>query len=156
MRSANEVWDTIAALVTATLQRSNSIDAETVAAELAAFRPGAIALIAAGYLDRLELTLIADSLRLTLSTASGDSAATALADENLNSVAGATSASDWRLHVPSPGSMGTLVEGVVKPLQHITTQKPRAEAKTANTQATGTQKPAPLIDLARLDPAKRT
>ncbi len=150
VRTAAETWTTIRDLVAATVGRSEIIDRESVVAELDSATPAAIALIAGGHTDRLDVTLVAAELQLAVRTVSGTGAFRALDDENRNAVPGAATAETWTLHIPRPEGLAELIDDVIADTIHLSTDQPSAGHDSGN-QATA----AAHIDLTRLDPTRR-
>ena len=147
-RTASGCWNAVADLIAATLGRSSIIDQADVAATLTAITPAGRALIAGGHLDRDPITVVAEPLRLTIGTISGESSLAAIGDENLNPAPGAATASEWIVYLPIPAGVASLVEEVASGVPHVATGAPPAE----NGDAT---KAAMTIDLNRLDPQSR-
>lgn len=150
VRTAAETWTTLCDLVADTLDRSASIDRESVVTELDRATPAGVALVAGGHTDRLDVTLVAADLRLTVRTVSGADAFRALDDENLNAVPGAATAENWALHLPRPEALAGLIDDVIADTSHLGTGQPSTNDESED-QAT-----AALIDLTRLDPTRRT
>ncbi|MGH2705751.1 MAG: hypothetical protein ACRDJ4_11835 [Actinomycetota bacterium] len=85
----------ISELIAATPDRSGDIDGDEVRHELDAAALAGTALIAAGYTERADISVVAAPRRLTIRTIAGADAFRAEADENLNPVPGAATANDW-------------------------------------------------------------
>lgn len=149
-RTTAATWQAITELIVCTLDRSSDLNGEQVRAELDQVKPAAAALIAGGYTNREALTLRAGTLYLKITTCSGTDALKDLEDENTNPVPGAATATDWTLHMPCPDSHADLLAEVLADLEHVTTDNPPAE--TTSTEANASP---PVIDLTRLDPARR-
>lgn len=124
VRTAYEAWTVISKLVTDTLERSPSIDAPSARRTLERLTTAGLALIAPGHLDRQPLTLVAEPLRLTIGTVSGELAFRALEYENLNPVPGAANATDWVLYIPCPDPLAPLIDSVVDGLEKVSSESP--------------------------------
>lgn len=149
-RTTAATWHAITELVVCTLDRSSDLNGDQVRAELAQVKPAAVALIAGGYTNREALTLRAGPLYLKITTCSGTDALRNLEEENANPVPGAAKATDWTLHLPCPDGHASLLAEVLADLGHVTTDTPPAETKSTEASAS-----PPVIDLTRLDPARR-
>lgn len=150
VRTAAETWTVIRELIANTLDRSDQIDGDEVRGVLDSAAPAGVALIAAGYTGTADLTVVAAPLRLTIRTVVGTDAFKAEAEENLNPVPGAATASAWMVYLPNPTGLASLIEEAVAVLEHLSAEPPPAEASTANSST------ATTIDLRRLDPSRRT
>lgn len=151
VRTAAETWTTIRDLVADTVGRSETIDRESVVAEVDSATPAAIALVAGGHTDRLDITLVAAELQLAVRTVSGTDAFRALGDENLNAVPGAATAETWMLHLPRPEGLAELIDDVIAENSHLSTDQP-STSRDSDNHATA----AAHIDLTRLDQTRRT
>ena len=150
VRTSAETWDAIRELIAATLARSEHVDGAMVRRTLDHAAPAGTALVAAGYTGGADITLVAAPLRLTIRTVGGYEAFKAHADENLNPVPGAASAQDWTVYLPSPAGLSALGDDVIEGAEHLSSGPPPQEAQeSANTST-------PVIDLRRLDPARRS
>lgn len=147
-RTASECWNAVAELIAATLARSPSIDEAGIATTLASLTPAGRALVAGGHLDREPVTLVAEPLRLTVGTVSGERALIAIEEEKPGPVPGAATATGWTLYLPAPPGLAPLVEEVASGVPHVIVGAPPA----APIQATKTTS---TIDLTRLDPRVR-
>jgi hypothetical protein len=150
VRTAAETWTAISNLIASTLDRSPNFSSAHVAAHVESAAPAGRALVAAGYLDRSNLTLIAGPLRLTIKTVSGETAFRALEDENPNPVPGAATCDAWMLYLPTPPGLATLVTEVAAEAEHISSDDPPSDVDATDTKA------AAVIDLRRLDPTLRS
>lgn len=128
-RTAAEAWQTICDLLGDTLERSSSIERADVDAALEPLDQIARMLISAGHLEGHELVLVAGELWLEISTVSGGPALTL--EENLNSVPGGASATEWTLHVPQVEPMAKLVRTAVKGHEHLSADEPAVPAQSA-------------------------
>ncbi len=93
-------------------------------------------LIAAGHLESAPLILVAGDLRLEITTVSGDQAFSL--EENLNPVPGGATATEWTVHLPSDGPLGTAVRDVVAASEHLSGDLPKtssAKSSLAETDA---------------------
>lgn len=149
-RTTAATWQAVTELVICTVSRSSDLDGDQVRAELDQVKPAAVALIAGGHTNREALTLRAGPLYLEITTCSGTDALKNLQDENANPVPGAATATDWTLHLPCPDGHAGLLAEVVADLEHVTTDEPPAETKSTEANSS-----PPVIDLTRLDPARR-
>lgn len=147
VRSPAQAWDSITALVAATLERSNSIDLFDVSEAMSTAAPAGLALIAGGHLDREPLTLVAGEVHCTISTVSGTTAFDV--DENLNAIPGAASATSFTVHLPCPDPHGDLVRCVAGKSPHLSTGEPSEPAVEA-----AANKGQGIIDLAALERAR--
>lgn len=150
-RTAAETWDAMCSVFASTLARSTNIDQADVVATLSSLTPAGLALVAGGHLDRTPLTLVADPLRLTVATVSGERALTVVDNENPNPVPGAATCTDWTLYLPTPTGLASLITEVAAGVPHTTAGEPPAATDAAD--AAG--KTATTIDLTRLDPRAR-
>lgn len=144
VRSPAQAWDTIAALIAVTLERSASLDPADVSEAMSAAAPAGLALIAGGHLDRERLTLVAGDVHCTITTVSGTPAFDV--DENLNAIPGAASATGFTVHLPCPDPHGDLVRSVAGKSPHLSTDEPPAPAAEA-----AASKGHGIIDLAALE-----
>ena len=145
IRTAQAAWEVMTELITLTLERSSEIDTDTASRTLDALSPVALALVAPGHLERQPLTLVAQPLRLTICTISGERAFRTFEDENLNPVPGAATATDWTLHVPCPEALASLINSVVGDLENVSTDLPSTENNADSGTSTNL-----TIDLNRL------
>ncbi len=150
VRTAAETWEAIAELVAVTLDPSTTMDVEDVRRTFDAVAPAGLALVAAGHLDRMPLTVIAPPLHLTIGTVTGEAAFRALEDENLNPVPGAATADSWMLYLPRPAGLAGLVDEVAKGVSGVSTAEPPAAS------AIGAPRSATTVELRRLDPEQRS
>lgn len=149
-RTVGATWDAITDLVVETLGRSPTIDGLVVREAFGSIAPGGQALVAAGHLDKLRITVVADPLRLTIGTVSGAAAFRALEDETVGPVPGAATAEAWTAYLPRPSGLARLLDEVVEGIDHVSTAAPPAEAAEARTSS------ALSLDLRRLDPINRS
>ena len=149
-RTVGATWDAITDLVAETLGRSPMIDSAVVRQAFGSIAPGGQALVAAGYLDKLRITVVASQLRLTIGTVSGEAAFRALEDEPVGPVPGATTAEFWTAYLPSPDGLARLIEEVVEGIANISTAEPPTEAADAKSPSSMS------FDLRRLDPTNRS
>ncbi len=151
VRTAADTWGVICELIAVTLDRADGIDGNDVRRVLDGAAPAGTALIAAGYTDTADVTVVAAPLHLTIRTVSGTDAFKAEADENLNPVPGAATAQAWMVYLPKPAGLASLIEDGVAMSGQLSAEAPpspaAADAKTASATA---------IDLRRLDPSRRT
>jgi hypothetical protein len=138
-RVTSETWDVIAQLITDTLARSPHIDTAEVTDVLATAAQVGRPLLAGGHLQANPLTLVAAELRLDITTVSNDAALSL--EENLNPAPGAATATDWTLHLPAEGPLGTAVKAVTEGCEHLSHEPPEAATSSASRTHLG-----PLID----------
>ncbi len=137
-RSASEVWTAIADLVRDTLAPASEIDEAAARDEVMGIIGVGRALVSAGHFEHEPLTLMADPLRLDITIVSG-TAATRL-HENLNTVPGAATATDWTIHLPAEGAMAAWISDAVADSTHLTTEPPpvlRESAALATSAGSG-------------------
>lgn len=151
VRTAAETWTVVRELIADTLDRSDVIDGDQVRRVLDAAAPAGVALIAAGYTGTADVTVVAPPLRLTIRTVAGTDAFKAEADENLNPVPGAATATEWIVHLPKPAGLSSLIDEAVDTSTHLSAEPPPMEVATASSASA-----SPTIDLRRLDPSRRT
>jgi hypothetical protein len=133
VRAASESWQVIGQLVQDTLERSEHISATDVGDAMQIAAQAGRMLIAAGHLESAPLILIAGDLHLEITTVSGDQAFSL--EENLNPVPGGATATEWTVHLPSDGPLGTAVRDVVASSEHLSADKPKvASAKSSLTE----------------------
>jgi hypothetical protein len=147
-RSASAVWTTIADLVRDTLAPASEIDEAAARDEVMSIIGVARALISAGHLEHEPLTLIADPLRLDITVVSGTAATTL--HENLNTVPGAATATDWTIHLPAAGAMAEWISGAVADSAHLTTEPPPVLKESAALAASSASGDFDAAALARL------
>lgn len=128
-RCASATADLVVVMLTETLAAASSLDSEAVARELDAVHGAARMLIAGKHLAERALVLRAHPLRLEITVATGDKAASV--DQNLGKVPGAASATDWTLHVPAPAPIGDWIADAVRALDHVTIDAPSAITEPA-------------------------
>lgn len=148
-RNPAQAWDVVCDLLASTLSRSPNLDQATIATSLSSIVSAGRALVATGALTREPLTLVAEPLRLTISTVESDGALDLLEDENLNPVPGAATATDWTLYLPAPDGLANLVVSDAAGVPHVSIEPPPEEAASSKAaQPT-------VVDLRRLDPRAR-
>lgn len=129
IRSAVEAWKVVATLVADTLERSPTVEAGTVAIELANLDGLAPAMIAGGHLESKGLVLCDIGLHVTITVVTADAALGV--QENLNPVPGGAGATDgWMLYIPLPGALDASVEAVAKRSVHLSVEPPPKSAPT--------------------------
>lgn len=136
VRRASESWQVIGQLVQDTLARSEHISATDVGDAMRIAAQAGRMLIAAGHLESAPLILVAGDLRLEITTVSGDQAFSL--EENLNPVPGGATATEWTVHLPSDGPLGTAVRDVVAASEHLSGDLPKtssAKSSLAETDA---------------------
>ncbi len=143
VRSADQTWTVISALVRDTLTRSASIPAADVDAALTAAATVGRPLIAGGHLNNHPVVLVTDDLQLSITTVSGTKAFAV--EENLNPVPGAARATQWTLHLPAPDPLGSLVAVAVTGVAHLSVE-PAPTTPGTQTAAGGPTRPSLRID----------
>lgn len=127
LRASTETWDVIEEVISATLGASPHIDSAEVRAALQAARPVGQHLVAGGYLKKSPIILIADPLRLDITTVHGDEALKH--EEDATKVPGAAEASDWMIHLPTPDPLAEIVREVAKSNKHLSSEKPSEQSE---------------------------
>lgn len=140
-RSATDSWQTLAALIRDSVDRSEQIETAEIDSSLETARGVGTLLIAGGHLDRHPITVVAGDLHLSLTTVSGDSALTL--EENLRPVMGATKADNWTVYLPTPEPLGSAVREAANQDSNLSADDPPASA--AKSEASGS-----LLDTAAL------
>jgi hypothetical protein len=149
-RTAGETWATISTLVADTLGKSSSITESAVTTVMNDLSPAGLALVASGHLQKHPLTVVAEPLYLTITTVEGEEAFSAMDEENLSPVPGATTATTWKVYLPSPVGLSDLVAEVVAGSEHASAASPPSESVTKEASASNG-----AFDLRRLDPKNR-
>lgn len=151
-RTPADAWAAIAELVTATLDRSNSIDTTTVGQAMEQLRPAGVALIAAGHLSRQPLTVVAAPLTLDIWVVSGEAALELADTEDLAPVRGAATATVWTIHLPRPDGLAALIDEVTDAVDPATTATATTRATASGQAAAPTTTTGDVVDLRRLTP----
>ena len=141
-RSASATWQVITDLVADTIAASAALSRSDAEQAMAIAAPAGRMLIAGGHLDRHPLTLVAGQVHCEITTASGTAALTA--EENLNPVPGAASATTYTLHLPAPDPLAAVVAAAVAGHPRLSDAAPSAP------EARGAGGAGPLIDLGAL------
>ncbi len=149
-RTAGETWDTIAAIVGVTLERSPNIDRSTVDATMSAGGGVGRMLISGGHLESTPIVVTAGQLWLEITTVSGDRALTI--EENLNPVPGAATADDWMVHLPAAGPIAKIVKNSVKADDHLSSDEATAPTGSEKQAAAGALNEAALASWAQERP----
>lgn len=150
IRTADEAWEIVCQLLTATLERSPAIPAGSVTTALFPLRGLAPALIAAGHLESNGLVLIDVDIHVSIFIMTADAALTV--DENLNPVPGGAGATaNWMLHLPPVAPLGPVLTAAVKDSPHLSTAPPPTSAPIAKAAARAGESP---IDLEALRSAE--
>ena len=134
VRAASESWQVIGQLVQDTLERSEHISATDVGNTMQIAAQAGRMLIAAGHLESAPLVLVAGDLHLEITTVSGDQAFSL--EENLNPVPGGATATEWTVHLPSDGPLGTAIRDVVAACEHLSADKPKAASAKSSLKET--------------------
>jgi hypothetical protein len=142
IRSAADVADAIVDLIASTVDASPHIDTDEVRSELAAAVPALALLASGGHLVGEALVLTAADLRLVINVPVGEAALAAT--ENIAAPRGAATATDWSLHLPTPGGMAALAKSAASACTHVSIDP--APTATARSEAAT----SPGIDLTRL------
>lgn len=142
------MWTTIADLVRDTVAPASEIDEAAARDEVMGIIGVGRALVSAGHLEHEPLTLIADPLRLDITVVSGTAATTL--HENLNTVPGAASATDWTIHLPAAGAMAGWISDAVADSTHLTTEPPPVLREAAALTASAASGDFDAAALARL------
>lgn len=116
----------IIGLVAATLDRSPSLDADEVRAELDAAEAALGLLAVGGHLRRGELVLMTSGLRLRIDVPVGEDALAAT--EYTDTPRGAATADDWTLHLPVPDTLASVVKAASKSCPHVSIEPAPTEA----------------------------
>lgn len=135
------VAEAIIELIAETLAASPHINAEDVKSELASSTSALALLAGGGHLRDGDLVLIAATLRLQLEVPVGESALDA--EANTNPPRGAATAEDWRLHLPVPEVLASLVHAAATTSTHVTTDAAPEDAPSTASKAVS-------VDLGRL------
>lgn len=122
LRASTEAWIVIEEVISATLGASPRIDSAEVRAALQAAKPVGQHLVAGGYLRKSPIILVADPLRLEITTVHGDEALRH--EEDATKVAGAAEATDWMIHLPTPDPLAQVVREVAKSNKHLSSETP--------------------------------
>jgi len=141
IRSGTDVADAIVDLIASTVDGSPHIATAALRSELAAAVPALALLASGGHLVEGALVLTAADLRLVINVPIGEAALAAI--ENIAAPQGAATATDWTLHLPTPGSMAALAESAASACTHVSIDP--APTATARSEVT-----AAGIDLTRL------
>lgn len=133
----------VVGLVAETLDRSPSLSAVEVQAELEAATAALGLLSVGGHLRRGELVLVVPGLRLRIDVPVGEDALGAT--EYVDPPRGAATATDWSLHLPRPGSLVAIVNSAARNCPHVSVEPAPAEAPPRQGRSV-----ASSIDLSRL------
>lgn len=147
IRSASDAWRTAVSLISNTLERSDAIDAGSVAVELACLDGLGPALVAGGHLQDKGLVLVDEGLHLTIVLPTADAALDI--DENLNPVPGGAGATkDWTLYVPDVEPLATALSDTAAKSSHVSLKTPPSEESKSSVTARSA-----LLDVAALQKA---
>lgn len=133
VRPADEAWIVIVELIADTLDRSAAIERADV---LDAFGVAGVIgprLVAARHLEKSPVVLVADPVHLSVYTVSGVEAISI--EENLGPVPGGSSASTWRVHLPSPEPLNADITAAIAGSDHLTTETPPSAAVKSTASA---------------------
>ncbi|MGH3873627.1 MAG: hypothetical protein ACRDSR_19310 [Pseudonocardiaceae bacterium] len=137
LRSATATWQVITDLVADTIAKSPNLSRDDAERAMSVAAPVGRILIAGGHLDRCPVILIAGTVHCEITTISGTTALTA--EENLNAVPGAATASTYTIHLPAPDPLQAAVAAAVSGHDRLSD----AEPSPAHTHAASV---SPLID----------
>jgi hypothetical protein len=107
VRSATATWQVISQLIADTIATSASCTEQDAQAAMQAAAPVGRMLIAGGHLDRTPVVLVAGPVHCEITTVSGTSALRA--EENLNAIPGAASATTFTIYLPAADPLTGLV-----------------------------------------------
>jgi len=141
VRGASATWQVITDLVADTVAPSAALSRAEAEQAMSVAAPAGRMLIAGGHLDRHPLTLVAGLVHCEITTVSGAAALTA--EENLNSVPGATAAESFIIYLPSPEPLGAAVSAAVAGHARLSDAAPVAGPLAAASSG-------PLIELGAL------
>ena len=130
-------------LVIETLDRSPSLDADEIRAELDAAATALGLLGVGGHLRRGELVLVTPGLRLRIDVPVGEDALAAT--EYADPPRGAAAAADWTLYLPVPDSLSAVVNAASRSCPHVSHEAAPADVATRQDRSA-----ADTIDLSRL------
>ena len=133
----------IISLVATTLDRSPSLNADAIRAELDAAEAALGLLAAGGHLRRGELVLVTPGLRLRINVPVGEDALAAT--EFTDAPRGAATADAWTLHIPAPETLATVARAASKSCPHVSVEPAPTEAPPRKDTVA-----ASTIDLSRL------
>ena len=142
VRSASTTWQVITDLVAGTVAASATCTRSDVEAAMRAAAPAGRMLVAGGHLDNLAVVLIAGAMHCEITTISGTQALNA--EENLNVIPGAGTASTFTIYLPAPAALKQVVADAVKGHPRLSDASPPTAA-TATTSSG-----ASLVDTAAL------
>jgi hypothetical protein len=127
----------ISDLVADTVAQSCALSRDEAMEAMSAAEAVGRMLIAAGYLQRHPITLVAGKVHCEITTVSGTAALTL--EENLTPVPGAAGSDDFTIHLPSPAPLEEQVKSAVDGHARLSDAVPPApETKAVNS--------GPLID----------
>lgn len=128
VRRASETWEAIGELILATLDRSPNIAANEVMAAMNAACSVGRALVAGGHLEKHPVVVVADPVYLIITTVSGVAATNF--EEDLGSVPGGATATDWTIYLPTPDPLGDIVRSALAGVVHLSADDPPGESIT--------------------------
>lgn len=132
-RSAGEVWRTITTLLADTLERSDAVERVDIEEAMEAAAGVGRQLVSGGHFRKNPLVLIAGEMWLEIETVSGNGAFDL--NENLSPVPGATTVSDWTLHLPQVEPLAKLVRKAAKENEHLSAEEPKVKSTAASKSA---------------------
>lgn len=111
VRSASATWQVITDLIADTVAVSATCTRDDAEAAMRIAAAAGRMLIAGGHLDRLPIVLIAGTVHCEITTISGTPALNA--EENLNIIPGAATATTFTIYLPSPNPLAAVVADAV-------------------------------------------
>ncbi|MEU5903788.1 hypothetical protein ABZ780_05380 [Micromonospora sp. NPDC047467] len=143
VRSASDTWQVITDLVADTIAVSATCSRQEAEAAMQAAAPAGRMLIAGGHLDRRPLVLVAGTVHCQITTVSGTPALRA--DENLNIIPGAATATTFTIYLPAAEPLAQVVTDAVARHPRLSAGEPPAPQQSSATMAG-----APLVDIEAL------
>lgn len=140
-RSSTAAWQTITDLVVNTLGVSSSISTDDVRLALSIAAEVGRPLIAGAYLDRAPVVVVAPPLHLSITTVSGD-AALGEVDRETETAAGAATAKEWTIYLPTPEPLAALVRTTANKHAHLSAEPPPESAEKAAATTEGIDREA--------------
>lgn len=111
VRSASATWQVISDLVADTVAVSALCSRAEVEAAMEVATPAGRMLVAGGHLDHRPVVLVAGAVHCEITTISGTAALSA--EENLNAVPGAATATTFTIYLPAPAPLAAVVSDAV-------------------------------------------
>ncbi|MEH1126472.1 hypothetical protein [Micromonospora sp. CPCC 206061] len=139
VRSASASWQVITDLVADTIAVSGFLARGEAEIAMLAAAPAGRMLIAGGHLDRHPLVLVVGAVHCAITTVSGTAALNA--EENLNVIPGAATATTFTIYLPSPQPLVKVVAEAAAGHERLSVEAPPASQPRAAAAAG-----APLVD----------